>query len=116
MARYVPFLSVEEGDDLVVSFALGEHASTSLTLLRTPKYEFILPEEERGVCVDSGGGGSDERELLVAVHWSSEFVSLKSTRREYKLDIRAVEADEIIKAKAVLTKMNFDRRFQVTHA
>ncbi|MEO6322391.1 MAG: hypothetical protein ABIR56_17040 [Polaromonas sp.] len=116
MAKYVPFLSVEDGDDLIVSFALGEHASTSLTLLRTPKYEFILPEEERGVCVDSGSDGSDESELLVAVHWGSEFVSLKSTRREYQLDIRAVEADEIVEAKAVLAKMNFDKRFQVTHA
>jgi hypothetical protein len=36
---------------------LGEHASTSLTLLRTPKYEFILTEEERGVAVDSGSDG-----------------------------------------------------------
>lgn len=57
MAKYVPFLSVEDDDDLIVSFALGEHASTSLTLLRTPKYEFILTEEERGVAVDSGRDG-----------------------------------------------------------
>ena len=113
MAKYVPFLSVEEGDDLIVSFALGEHASTSLTLQRTPKFESLLPEEERGVSVDSGNGDSTERELLVAVRWGTEFVSLKSTRREYTLDIRDVRKDEIIEAKAVLMKMNFDKRLQV---
>lgn len=115
MARYVPFLCVEDGDDLIVSFALGEHASTSLTLLRTPRFESLLPEEERGVSVDSGSDGSDERELLVAVQWDAEVVALKSTRREYKLDIRAVEAEEIVEAKAVLTKMNFDKRFQLAY-
>lgn len=116
MAKYVPFLSVEDGDDLIVSFALGEHADTSLTLLRTPKFESLLPEEERGVSVGSGSDGSSERELLVAVRWGTEFVSLKSTRREYTLDIRAVRKDEIIEAKAVLAKMNFDKRFQMRYA
>ncbi len=116
MAKYVPFLSVEDGDDLMVSFALGEHASTSLTLLRTPQFEPLLPEEERGVSVDSGSGGSVEKELLVAVRWGTESVSLKSTWREYTLDIRAVRKDEIVEAKAVLMKMNFDKRFQMRYA
>lgn len=116
MAKYVPFISVEEGDDLIVSFALGENADTSLTLLRTPRLESLLPEEERGVSVDSGNGGSTERELLVAVRWGTESVSLKSTRRAYTLDIHTVRKDEIVEAKAVLAKMNFDKRFQVTYA
>lgn len=46
--------------------------------------------------------------MLVAVQWGAEVVSLKSTLRDYKLDIRAVGADEIVEARAVQTKMNFD--------
>ena len=41
----VAFITIEEGDDLIVSFAIADEELgeiVSLTLLRTPKYEFIL--------------------------------------------------------------------------
>jgi hypothetical protein len=81
MAKYVPFLTVEDGDDLIVSFALGEHADTSLTLLRTLKYESLLPEEERGVSVGTGTSGSLERELLVSVQWGEHLAQIETTVR-----------------------------------
>ena len=111
MATHVPFLTVEDGDDLIVSFGLGEHAAESLTLLRTPKYESLLPDEERGVTVGRGSANSSERELLVAVHWGERLVQIESTAMQYVLDIHAVETEEVQVAKAVLRKMNFDKRF-----
>jgi len=48
------FITNEDGDDLIVSFAIPIDESgdvKSLTLLRTPKYEFALDESERGVNV-----------------------------------------------------------------
>ena len=48
------FITNEDGDDLIVSFAIPTDESVdvkSLTLLRTPKYEFALDESERGVKV-----------------------------------------------------------------
>lgn len=113
MIEYVPFLFVEDGDDLIVSFGLGEYASTSLTLLRTPKYEIFLPEEERGVSAGSGFAEDLEKELLVSVRWGSDIVEIKTTARSYTLNIRAVAAANIKDAKRVLRKMNFDHRFEI---
>ncbi len=111
----VPFLTVEDGDDLVVSFGLGEHAHTSLTLLRTPKFEGVLDDYERGVSVGAGNAFSVKRELLVSVKWANERVEIESTARNYILDVSAVEVGEIKKAQAVLRKMNFDGRFKVVN-
>jgi hypothetical protein len=50
----VSFITVQQGDDLIVSFAIADEEPgeiVSLILLRTPKYEFILPADERGVSV-----------------------------------------------------------------
>lgn len=112
MSQYVSCLTVEEGDDLIVSFGLGEFAETSLTLLRTPKYEILLPQEERGVSVGTGLDGSPQRELLVSLQWDEGSVRIESTARHLNLDVRALDPEEIRDAKNVLRKMNFDRRFQ----
>ena len=51
----VNFITTEQGDDLTVSFAIAGSDFpgdiSSLTLLRTPKYEFILDPDERDVSV-----------------------------------------------------------------
>jgi hypothetical protein len=51
----VNFIRTEQGDDLIVSFVIGAgdffEDILSLTLLRTPKYEFFLHPDERGVNV-----------------------------------------------------------------
>lgn len=108
----VLFISTEDGDDLLVSFALGPAAQTSLTLLRTPKFESLLPEEERGVSVGTGSTGDAERELLQELDWDGHRVRLLSSRRRYELDLAAVDRDEISEAQQVLKRMNFDRRFR----
>jgi len=109
--EYVRFLTVEDGDDLVVSFGLGVHAKRSLTLLRTPKYESLLPDGERGVSVHTGMPGSIDRDFLVSVKWGTREVTIQSTQNVYVLDIHAVVPEELREAKAVLRKMNFDNRF-----
>ena len=48
----VSFITTDSGDDLIMAFAidradLGE--IRTLSLMRTPKYEFILDDSERGV-------------------------------------------------------------------
>lgn len=51
----VEFITTEQKDDLIVSFAVsaGDFPGDiiSLTLLRTPKYEFIFDPNERGISV-----------------------------------------------------------------
>ena len=61
--EFVAFLTAETGDDLIVSFAICEPDDPtdieSLTILRTPKYEFFLDEWERGATVSF-----DERKAM----------------------------------------------------
>ena len=94
----VNFITTEDGDDLIVSFAVAGDFSgdvLSLTLLRTPKYEFILDSDERGVSV-SWEEDEDESELLRAVERSH------------------VNGDDLSPMRKVLHKMNFDRAIKLT--
>ncbi|MCX5885853.1 MAG: hypothetical protein NT096_08095 [Proteobacteria bacterium] len=55
--KQASFIHTEDGDDLIVSFVIagddpiGPEDVKSLTLIRTPKYEFLLSDDERGVTV-----------------------------------------------------------------
>jgi hypothetical protein len=113
MATHVPFITVEDDDDLIVSFGLGRHAETSLTLIRTPMYEPMLSEEDRGVSVSKGGKSAPGAESLVSITWGAQLVRIQSTRTAYVLDVSAVGPLEVSDAKLVLRKMNFDARFEV---
>jgi len=107
----VNFITTEQGDDLIVSFAVaaGDFPGDilSLTLLRTPKYEFILDPDERGVSV-SWEEDEDESELLLGVEQSGNKVKLNTTRREFILDVSRVDGDDLSRMRKVLQKLNFD--------
>ena len=113
MSTYVPFITIDDADDLVVSFGLGEHSSTSLTLLRSPKYESLIPEEERGVSVRTEASSFAEPEMLRSVRWSGSEVEIETSIKHYVLDVSSVNRAEMKEARAVLAKMNFDRCFAV---
>jgi hypothetical protein len=113
MTERVPFITVETGDDLIVSFGLGPYATTSLTLLRTPKFEHLLPTSGRGVSVTDESSSTGTQCLLVAVQWQGNSVHIQSTAKTYMLDVSSVAPDEINEAIAVLKQMNFDNRFKI---
>lgn len=117
MKYHVPFITVEDEDiDLVVSFGLGPNADNSLTLLRTPGYESILSEDERGVSVGASINSKSDRELLISIRWINDEVQIVSTEHTYLLSISSVALEEISYAKAVIEKMNFDQRFKIHDA
>lgn len=112
----VNFITTDQKDDLIVSFAIaGDFPADvlSLTLLRTPKYEFILGPDERGVSV-SWEEDEDESELLLAVECSRDAVKLNTTRREFTLDVSHVDGGDLSRMRKVLQKMNFDRAIKLT--
>ncbi len=113
----VNFITTEQKDDLIVSFAVaaGDFPGDilSLTLLRTPKYEFILGPDERGVSV-SWEEDEDESELLLAVERSKDVVKLNTTKREFTLDVSRVDDDDLSRMRKVLHKMNFDKATKLT--
>ena len=110
----VPFLTVEDEDDWVVSFALGHLGANRLTLMRAPRLEFMLQPEQRGVSVGAEAG--QRPSLLVAVQWGARSVDVVSTERRYSLDISKVDGNTLAAALRVLGKMNFDQRFQLAGA
>jgi hypothetical protein len=69
----VAFITTDAGDDLILSFAVQHRddwtAIESLTLLRTPKYEFIFEEQERGVKVSFERHEDEEDEFLQKVDY-----------------------------------------------
>ena len=110
----VLFISIEaQHPDMIVSFALAPSGMKSLTLLRTPEYEPILDESERGVSVGYGSSGSIERNLLVSIEWVDDKVSIDSLQARYVLDVSRVDGEDIEAAKQMLHAMNFDHRFRI---
>jgi hypothetical protein len=110
----VEFITTEQGDDLIVSFAVavGDFPGDvlSLTLLRTPKYEFILDPSEQGVSVSwEEDEDADESELLLTAERSGDVVKLITTTRQFILDVSHVDDDDLSCMRKVLHKMNCDR-------
>jgi hypothetical protein len=116
----VAFISTQNGDDLIVSFAVIEPADPteidSLTLQRTPKYEHLLEDRERGVRVSFERYLEDDDELLKELHLDrkSAVVRLATSLRNYELDVRKVDEGEIKAMQKVLARMNYDRRIRLS--
>src|SRR6266851_2894448 len=110
----VVFITAEEGDDLIVSFAIADEPGeiVSLILLRTPKYEFILPAEERGVSVSHESfPEEEERDRLHRIRVAPPVVTIETTSTRYELDVSKVDRRELRSAQRVLKRMNFDESF-----
>ena len=113
------FIHTEVRDDLIVSFALcvadDPTDVESLTLLRTPKYEVLLEERERGVKVSLE---LEEKGLLkeVAFDRNRAAVHLRTSECSFEVDLRSVARPEINEMLEVLKLMNFDARFEMTES
>jgi hypothetical protein len=111
----VAFITIESDDDLILSFAIeGDNPGEvrSLILMRTPKYESILDEAERGVSVSHEDYPEDDHELLEEIEFGLR-TTVVSRRRKYSLSLRGIPATDMEKAVKILRKMNFDRRFKL---
>jgi hypothetical protein len=111
------FITIEDGDDLIVSFAIIPEDDLfdvkSLTLLCTPKYEFILDDAERGVNVSYDDVPDDEDDRLEEIAVSDDAVKLVTSHRRYVIDVRHVDDEQKRQMKRIFKKMNFDSRFKL---
>jgi len=111
----VSFVTLQDGDDLIVSFAIADEEPgeiISLILLRTPKYEDLLPADERGVSVSHEAfPEDDDRDRLRRLKMSGSVVTVETTRAQYDLDVSDVDRRELLEVQRILKKMNFDRCF-----
>jgi hypothetical protein len=111
----VSFVTHKDGDDLILSFAIADEEPgevISLTLVRTPKYEALLPVDERGVSVSHESfPEDDDPDLLRRLTMTGPVVTIETTRAKYNLDLSDVDRRELREARRILTKMNFDQCF-----
>jgi hypothetical protein len=113
----VSFINIEDDPpDLILSFAIWQpelEDIRSLILLRTPEYEFILDETERGVKVSDEAFSDDEDDLLKEIEFGDDFVRIITDHHQFELDLRKVDKEDIEQAKTFLKRMNFDNRFEI---
>src|ERR1700730_4129208 len=110
--EFVAFITVQTGDDLIVSFAVcppDDPADIeSLFILRTPKHEFFLEEWERGASVSFDRDRRDEKDTLREVFYAPEdkLITVRTDYQTYKLDLRKVDPRELSAMCRVFQKMN----------
>ncbi len=118
MKHKVQFISLEEDDkDLIVSFVVddSETGVKSLILLRTLFFEEVLDEEERGVKVSMEGDYFEQEDfnMLNNIKINDDEIHIKSTFREYQLDISNIQRSEIEDMIKLLNKQNYDNKFTI---
>lgn len=102
----VDFIRIEEtSKDFIMSFALTSEEAGSLRLMRSPVFERLLPEHERGIDISMDSDDCDDGNLLLSVKWEAGRVEFQSQLRNYTLDISRLDSDEKAAAKAFLKKM-----------
>jgi len=85
----------------------------SLTLFRTPKYEFALDESERGVRVSFEDFPNDRNGFLKKLAIEGNLVTITTDYGTHTVDIGDVNQMEIQESNRVLKKMNYDGRFEL---
>ena len=117
LMELVSFISIEDDPpDLILSFAIWQpelEDIRSLILLRTPEYEFILDETERGVKVSDEAFMDEEDDMLKEFEFGDNLVRIITDHHQFDLDLRKVDKEDIEQAKAFLKRMNFDNRFEI---
>ena len=110
------FISIEDDEpDIVISFSCAKEIydqEQDVIIQRTPKYEYALPEYERGAHV-SVGYGSDEINVLKSIELSGRNVIIKGDRVIEERDCEKIDNDEWAYFKDALMKMNFDNSFEL---
>ena len=86
----------------------------SLILLRTPMYENVLEESERGVTVSLEDQEDDDLLQEVDFDRDAATIKLRTESRKYDLDLRKVDPVELEEMCSVFRKMNFDQKLQLS--
>ena len=113
----VSFIDIEDGPpDLILSFAVWQPEFDdirSIILMRTPDFELLLDESERGVNVSDEAWLDYEDDRLNQIEFGENLVRITTDAHQLELDLRKVDKEEIEQAKAILQKMNFDHNFEM---
>jgi hypothetical protein len=113
--KKVEFITLEDEQDLIVSFALAPSGQENLTLLRAPHYEHLLPPEERRATV-SLSSRREEGDHVTSVLWKDVHVEVESEKHSYSLEASAISQEDKDDVISVLRKMLKDGELHVPAA
>ena len=102
--KKVAFITLEDEQDLIVSFALAPSGQESLTLLRAPHYEHLLPEQDRRATV-SLSSHREEGDYVKSVLWQGSRVEVTSEKHKYVLEASAITRQDKDDTVAILRKL-----------
>jgi len=113
----VSFIDIEDDPpDLILSFAVWQPElddTRSIILMRTPDFESLLDESERGVNVSDEAWLDEEDDMLNQIEFGDNTVTITTNHHQIELDLRKVDKEEIEQTKDILQIMNFDNNFEI---
>ena len=115
MMDSVQFITIQDDDDLILSFSFEEGTEFGVEgfmLHRCPKYEFALMPHERGSSVT--WTDDDEIVTVESFELSRASVMITTRYRQYAFDISGLSDREVKVIRKIVRKKNFDNRFQFT--
>jgi hypothetical protein len=111
-SHFVSFITVEDGTDLIVSFAVTDSEDGSyqdcLNIIRTPKYEQFLEPHERCPMVSFPleDQGAERRPLKLASYSAEDgVISIRCDGITFALDLSRVEPEDFDAMVEILRKM-----------
>ncbi len=111
----INFIHTEAGTDIVVSLSFDEGTEFGVdgfTIIRTPKYEFVLSPHERGACVN-WDEETDTREIIREITCVGQVITFVSNLKSYQFDTSRLSADKINALWRTIDKMNFDGSIKI---
>lgn len=112
----VNFIYTEVGTDIIVSPSIDEDTEFGIdgfTIIRTPKYEFILLPHERGACLN-WDEETDTREIIKEITCIGNEITFVSNIKSYQFDISNLSKDELNELRKTIDRMNFDKSIQIS--
>ncbi|HEX2957076.1 MAG TPA: hypothetical protein VHO70_09585 [Chitinispirillaceae bacterium] len=110
----VNFLTIDTGDDLVLSFSFDDNTKYGVDgfgIQRSPKYEFVLEKYERGPSIE--WTDDDVIILLREFSYDRNTVEIIYDGGKEQFDISKIHEKEFERMIVVLKKMNFDNAFRL---
>jgi hypothetical protein len=96
-----------------VHFIHIEFGIEGFIIIRTPKYEFILPPPERGACVNCDEE-TDMIELIKEITCIGNEITFVSNTKSYQFDISRLSKDEMNELWTTIDRMNFDKSIRIS--
>jgi hypothetical protein len=111
----VNFIHTEVGTDIIISLSFDEGTEFGIdgfTVMRTPKFEFLLLPHERVACVN-WDEETDTIEIIKEITCVGNVLTFISSIRSYQFDISKLNDDDVNQLWKTIDRINFDNSIRI---